>query len=888
MKNIKTKLFAIIAVIILFLVLSFSSGVELLTDFLWFQSLNLESVFMVKIITKLLLFLPVWLFFGSILAVYLKGFYASFFKHTDGNIPIISNKRLLKYTLFIGFSIGGLISLIVVNLLWMDYLKFVNAASFEQSDPLFNLNISFYMFALPLLKSILQILMIFVGALIVGIAVLEVMTYKNELPQSSDPANTFQYKDLNATFLFNLLKKIRWLALPFFILVGSLFYLHTYDLLYSTRGVAYGASYTDVTITLLAYRVYAVLALACGILTIVASYKNKLKMFIIGPLLLVSVAIIFFLTGEFVQKLVVEPDEISKESKYLSYSIEFTQEAFNLSKVALIEFPYTENLTLDVIEDNMETIRNIRINDERPLKQTFNQIQSIRLYYDFQDIDVDRYYLNGAYTQVFVSTRELDQFKLDNKAMTWLNQFLKYTHGYGIVMSPVNQVTEEGQPVLLFKNIPPVSATNLKINRPEIYFGEITNHYIIVNTDEKEFDYPSGSDNVETLYAGESGIALTGFNKLLFALRERSMKLFVSNNISDDSKIIIRRNIMERALAIAPFLTYDDDPYIVLNEEDGKLYWILDAYTVSSHYPYSQVFDFNGRDVNYIRNSVKVVIDAYEGSTDFYIYDTQDPVIQTYQSIYPDLFKEKDAFPTGLIAHTRYPKQYFDLQANVYQKYHVDNPVVFYNGEDVWDIATEKYMADVQTVQSNYVMFKIDELAEFALILPYTPKGKPNMTSLLVARNDGEHYGEIFLYRFPKDKTIQGPIMIESRIDQDSVISPQFTLWGQEGSTILRGNVIVVPIEDSLLYVEPIYIQSDNENSLPEMKRVIIAYADKIVMEQTLQAGLDRLFGKEVPVDTLEQTLRELLDKISEKFDMTQESLNELELLIQELEEKVK
>ena len=536
----------------------------------------------------------------------------------------------------------------------------------------------------------------------------------------------------------------------------------------------------------------------------------------------------------------------------------------------------------------METIRNIRINDERPLKQTFNQIQSIRLYYDFQDIDVDRYYLNGAYTQVFVSTRELDQFKLDNKAMTWLNQFLKYTHGYGIVMSPVNQVTEEGQPVLLFKNIPPVSATNLKINRPEIYFGEITNHYIIVNTDEKEFDYPSGSDNVETLYAGESGIALTGFNKLLFALRERSMKLFVSNNISDDSKIIIRRNIMERALAIAPFLTYDDDPYIVLNEEDGKLYWILDAYTVSSHYPYSQVFDFNGRDVNYIRNSVKVVIDAYEGSTDFYIYDTQDPLIQTYQSIYPDLFKEKDAFPTGLIAHTRYPKQYFDLQANVYQKYHVDNPVVFYNGEDVWDIATEKYMADVQTVQSNYVMFKIDELAEFALILPYTPKGKPNMTSLLVARNDGEHYGEIFLYRFPKDKTIQGPIMIESRIDQDSVISPQFTLWGQEGSTILRGNVIVVPIEDSLLYVEPIYIQSDNENSLPEMKRVIIAYADKIVMEQTLQAGLDRLFGKEVPVDTLEQTLRELLDKISEKFDMTQESLNELELLIQELEEKVK
>jgi hypothetical protein len=865
--------------------MSFSRGVGLLTDFLWFKSLNLESVFMVKILTKLILFLPVWLFFGSILTVYFKELYAHFIKHSDGNKPIISNKRLYKYTLFFGFSIGALLSFIVVNLLWMDYLKFANAASFEQSDPLFNLNISFYMFALPLLKAVLQILLLFVGVLIVGIAAAEVMTFKNT---ASDSIPMFQYKDLNATFLLELLKKVRWLALPFFILLGSMFYLHTYDLLYSTRGVAYGASYTDVTITLLAYRIYAVLALACGVLTLVASYKNKIKFFILGPLLLVTVAIVFFLTGEFVQKLIVEPDEISKESKYLSYNIEYTQEAFNLSKVALLEFPYTENLTLDVIENNAETIRNIRINDERPLKQTFNQIQSIRLYYDFQDIDVDRYYLDGAYTQVFVSARELDQYKLDNKAMTWLNQFLKYTHGYGIVMSPVNMVTEEGQPVLLFKNIPPVSSTNLSIDKPEIYFGEITNNYIVVNTDEKEFDYPSGSDNVETLYSGDSGIPLTSFNKLLFALREKSMKLFVSNNISEDSRIIIRRNIMQRVQVIAPFLTYDDDPYIVLNEDDGKLYWIIDAYTISSHYPYSQVFDFKGKDVNYIRNSVKVVIDAYEGDTDFYIYDDQDPIIQTYSFIYPKLFKSKEDFPSGLVAHTRYPKQYFDLQANAYQKYHVDNPVVFYNGEDVWDIATEKYMADVQTVQSNYVMFKIEDLAEFALILPYTPKGKPNMTSLLVARNDGEHYGEIFIYRFPKDKTIQGPIMIESRIDQDSVISPQFTLWGQEGSTILRGNVIVVPIENSLLYVEPIYIQSDNENSLPEMKRVIIAYADKIVMEQTLQAGLDRLFGKEVPVDTLEQTLRELLDKIGEKFDMTQESLNELELLIKALEEKVK
>jgi len=888
MKNIKTKWVIVSAIILIFLVLSLSSGVTFITDFLWFKSLSLQSVFMVKVITKLLLFLPIWVFFGTIMTFYLKGLYANTYKDTDGVKPIIPNKRLYKYTLLVGFSISALIGLVVVDLFWMDYLKFANAAPFNQVDPLFNLNISFYMFTLPLLKDVLQILIVFVSALLLVTLSLEVLSFKKTLISYSESTTDFLTNDQNVTFLATLLRKVKWLALPFFILLSALFYLHTYDLLYSTRGVAYGASYTDVNVTLLAYRIYALIALACGVLVLVAAYRNKIKIFVIGPLLLAATAVIFLIAGQFIQKLVVEPDEISKESTYLSYNIAFTQQAFNLANVDLREFPYEENLTLDVLDNNLETIRNIRINDERPLKQTFNQIQSIRLYYDFQDIDVDRYTINGKYTQVFVSTRELDQYKLDNKAMTWLNQFLKYTHGYGIVMSPVNQVTEEGQPVLLFKNIPPVSSTNLSIERPEIYFGEITNNYIIVNTDEKEFDYPSGSDNVETLYTGESGIALSGFNKVLFALKEKSMKLLVSNNISKESKIIIRRNILERVKTIAPFLTYDSDPYIVLNEEDGKLYWILDAYTVSMHYPYSQVFDFNGTEVNYIRNSVKVIIDAYEGTTDFYIYDANDPLIQTYQSIYPDLFKSKDKFPTGLIAHTRYPKEYFDLQANAYERYHVSNPVVFYNGEDVWDIATEKYMDNVQTVESNYVMFKIDERAEFALILPYTPKGKPNMTSLLVARNDDTHYGEMFLYRFPKDKTIQGPIMIESRIDQDSVISPQFTLWGQQGSTVLRGNVIVVPIENSLLYVEPIYIQSDNENSLPEMKRVIIAYADKIVMEQNLQTGLDRIFGKDIPVDTLEQTLRELLDKINEKFDMTQENLNELELLIQQLEKEVK
>ncbi|MBE0450116.1 MAG: UPF0182 family protein [Clostridia bacterium] len=885
MKNIKKHLIKLIIAIPLLLFILITPGVNIITDYLWFDSIDLSSVFMVRILTKLFIFIPLWIFFGGFLLLYLR--------HLNKSYTHLFNFNYKKLITPISIALGALIAFTVSGGIWLDYLKLVNLESFDQVDPIFGMDISFYFFVLPFVKEIIQILITFLGFVLIGTTFIELI-FSDQIKIADESLretpSEFVSRNLNKTFFIRLLSKTKYLVMLLFLLIGAHFFLKTYDLLYSDRGITFGAGYTDINVTLWAYRTYTLVAVLAAIATFFASKKKKFLYFASGPIAIIALTIIFSLTASFVQKLVVEPDEISKEREYLVNNIEFTQKAYNLNKVDLVEYPYEETLNYDKIQRNTETISNIRINDERPLNQTFNQIQSIRLYYDFYDIDIDRYYIDGEYTQVFISARELDQYKLDNKAMTWINQFLKYTHGYGIVMSPVNRVTNEGQPELLFKNIPPITTTDLVLNRPEIYFGEQTEKYIIVNTDEKEFDYPSGSDNVETMYSGDAGIRLGTMNKLLFSIKERSMKLLVSNNINSESKIIINRKILNRVNEIAPFLEYDTNPYIVLSGKDGKLYWIIDAYTTSKAYPYSQTFKFNGKALSYIRNSVKVVIDAYDGTTKFYIYDEDDPLIATYSNIYKDLFEPRSEFPDELVPHTRYPQDYFDLQSRVFMKYHVNNPVVFYNGEDVWDIATEKYMGDVQTIQSNYVMFKIEEKAEFALILPYTPKGKPNMTSLLVARNDEPNYGKVFLYRFPKDKTIQGPIMIESRIDQDSVISPQFTLWGQQGSSVLRGNVIVVPIENSLLYVEPIYIISDNKDSLPEMKRVILVYNDTFIMEQTLELGLKRLFGEidDTPTGAEAGSLEELLNDITKKFNLTKESLDELELLIKELEEKIK
>ena len=553
-------------------------------------------------------------------------------------------------------------------------------------------------------------------------------------------------------------------------------------------------------------------------------------------------------SSDLVEKFVVEPDQLSKETKYIEYSIKSTQEAYGLNKVKKVQFPADDELTIEDMKNNKEVIENIRINDQEPLIQVYNQLQGIRPYYSFNDVDVDRYVIDGAYRQVFLSARELDQSKLNDQAKTWVNQYLKYTHGYGVALSPVNKVTAQGQPEMIIKNIPPTTTTDMKIARPEIYFGEKTDEYVILNTDEKEFDYPSGSNNEETLYEGKAGIPLSFMNKILFSIREGTYKLLISNNINSDSKIVINRNILQRVYEVTPFIYYDPNAYLVINQDDGKLYWIIEGFTASNKYPYSQPTSkfVEGMDVNYLRNSVKVTIDAYDGTTNFYITDDSDPIINTYDKIFTDLFKPIIDMPKGIKDHVRYSQAYFDIQSDMYRLYHIENPTVFFGREDYWDISNEKYMDHgEEPVGSSYVMFKLpdEEKVEFLLTTQYSPQNKDNMIAMLAARNDGDNYGELVLYEFPKTKSIPGPNMIETKIDQDPVISPQLTLWSQVGSSVLRGNTLVIPIENSLLYVEPIYLKSDTKSNFPEMKMVVVSFADKIIMESTLEKALERIFG---------------------------------------------
>lgn len=894
----------LLVTVLIILAIGLRAIVNFITDFQWFGKNEFLSTFLTRVVTELGILIPLWILAGLGLHAYIKKLKQKYYVQAHIEYDKQADRGIeLGAAIFSGVF-SGVMAWVIADSIWLKLRMFLNATRFDGADPIFGKNIDFYMFKLPLYQQLLSI-GIFVTILVIGITlgflfVMLTLRAPSEgsiyyINESKRRNNLISIATARKKELFNsALRKIAFLGMAVFLMVSAKYFLQIYELMYSTSGVAYGASYTDIHVTLIAYRVVAVISLASAFTVAYGLLKGQFKLAASGPVLMIGVSIVFGIVGYVVQQLIVEPDEIEKEKEYLVYNIEHTQKAFALDDVKVSEFPVEQSIVRQDLSDNSATIGNIRINDARPLKETYNQIQGIRLYYSFNDIDLDRYKINGEYKQVFISPREMDQNKLPDQAKTWINMHLKYTHGYGIVMSPVNAVTEEGQPQLIFKNVPPVTSTALVIKRPELYFGELTNDYIIVNTDESEFDYPSGSDNVTTRYEGKAGIELGGINKLLYAYRERSMKLLVSTVVNSDSRIIFYRNIMERVNRIAPFLEYDQNPYLVLNQADGKLYWIIDAYTTSQYYPYSQPFELNQKQINYIRNSVKVVIDAYEGTTKFYIFDENDPVVQTYSKIFTDLFTSKSKLTPGLLEHIRYPQDYFDIQSEVYRSYHVDNPVVFYNGEDIWDKANEKYMESVQRIESNYVMFKLadSEIQEFALMLPYTPREKPNMTSLLVARSDGENYGKLYMYKFPKDKTIQGPLMIESRIDQDSVISPQFTLWGQKGSTVLRGNVIVVPIEKSLIYVEPIYIKADNPNSLPEMKRVIVAYENKIVMEETLDKALSRIFGEEeitepsetIPVEEgMEPEVKSLLDEINRLFNENKDNMDEIERLIDQL-----
>ncbi|MDD6042759.1 MAG: UPF0182 family protein [Eubacteriaceae bacterium] len=893
-----------ISMVLLILVLilgAFLLLINFITDWLWFKEVGYVSVFFTKLFTELKFGIPVFVVLTLLIYMYLKLLKKGYFKKITST-EATDMKKLNRLTWLISIVSGAVASFYAITTLWFNILQFTNSTDFDVTDPIFNLDISFYVFKLEFLKQLNEM---FLGAVIL-VVLITVVYYtilltmhspdffrEEEVPEAeayddgeeryTGGSNPFQgmggnmgdnmskmfgsfgkasqhkqrpkrkqFDDSNFTQLLHIASgQLTVLGIIFFVMIAINFLLKQFDLLHAHTGAVYGAGFTDVNITLWVYRILMVLALVGAVTVTHHVRKKEFRKILRIPAIMIVIGAVGIGASLLVQSFIVAPDEINKESKYLERNIEYTQYAYQLDDVSVKSFAADNKLSGKDIKENSETIKNIRINDYEPVNTFYNQTQSIRKYYKFNDVDVDRYMINGKYTQTYLAAREIDEGKIQD---TWLNRHLKYTHGYGVALSRVDQVTSSGQPDVLIGNIPPESTIDeIQIDRPEIYFGELSNDYIMVNTSEDEFDYPDGDSNKYTQYEGNAGIKLNLLNKVMFSIREGSLKILVSSNLKSDSKIIINRNVMQRVRKIMPYLSYEGDPYTVV--ADGKIYWMVDAYTTSSYYPYSEPYTGEMGGTNYIRNSVKVVVDAYNGDVNFYIVDEKDPIANTFQKIYPKLFKSADKMPEELRAHIRYPNTLFNIQAGVYGRYHMNDVKVFYQNEDVWDISNEIYGTEQKLMESNYYIVKLpgEKEAEFINSVPFTPQSKQNMTALMVARNDGEHYGELILYTLPKSKTVYGPMQIEAQINQNTEISKDFSLWSQQGTTYKRGNLFVIPIESSLLYVEPIYLEAAN-SAIPEVKRVIVAYNDKIAYEPTLSKALESLFGSDTGMGDDEST----------------------------------
>lgn len=891
---IKGKGYIILIAVLLLIIAFFSNISSYLIDYQWFSEVGYKEVFFKKLFTQFQIFIPSFLVLFALLYVYMNSINKYSIKNSG--IVLSSSEKKVRSRVFLFTSLGFslLFSLIFVSEIWYDLLIFLNRTPFGLNDPIFNKDIGFYMFTIPFLYKIYNSIFILIFAVALITFLLGMFNFfTTKIPEEPIDTNVKTIrssKDIYRRIINTASKQLLILAGLFFITLAFGFYLRIYELLYSPSGVAFGASYTDMVVRLPSYYLYMGICIITAVILIIPRRRKSVKLALFGPLLLVAVMVVSGIASVVVQNMIVAPNEIVKEEKYLQNNIDYTRYAYNLNKVQINEFAVKQDLTREDIEENSVTISNIPINDYRPALDIYNQIQGLKNYYQFNDIDIDRYTINGVYRQVFLSARELNSANIpkqtDAQGASWINRYLKYTHGYGIAMSPVNEVTSSGQPSLLIRDMPVVSNADIRVDVPQIYFGELTKDFAIVNSREKEFDYPASNTNIETEYNGTGGIRLSLFNRLLFAVREGKLNFLLSQDITSQSRILINRKIDARVQKIAPFLAYDEDPYIVI--DNGRLYWIIDAYTISSSYPYSEPIN-NQTTTNYIKNSVKVVIDAYNGDTDFYISDTEDPIIRVYSNIFKTLFKPLSSMPEGLRMHIRYPQTLFDIQADIFRKYHMESAREFYNKSDVWDISTQIYGAgtiekNVQTVESSYLIMNLpeSEKEEFLLMVPYTPQGKNNMISWLAVKNDGNNYGEMILYSFPSGKIIEGPMQVEGIISQDTIIGPQLNLLATGGnSQVVRGNMLIIPIKESVLYVEPIYVRAINANALPEQKKVVVYFKNQVVMEDTLDIALGKVFPpkeektqkhetSQIPTDTMDATLEELIGKANSVFEEAQ------------------
>lgn len=855
------------------------------TDWLWFGEVGYRRVFWVPLLSRIGVTVVVG---GTLFALFIVNLRPLLRRPPLDDIIDLEPrgrggrefKRVIRRPWFGGIVIAVLaliafLSGLAASTQWPMFQQFVHAQPFGVTDPIFDRDVGFFVFRLPVYQ--------FVESWLFGWLVLIFL--------AAAAAYYLRYAPMMLRGVWSLPAQVRahlsLLAGAIVLVRGWGFWLDAFSIEYSQRGAIVGAGYTDVRAVLPALRLLTVLFVVCAALLFINVRRRTLRP-AVGVILVIALAWVIGLgvVPRFVQQFRVSPNELTVETPYIRYGIASTLRAYGLDRVREQGFS-AEPVTAELVSRNRPTVDNVRLWDYRPLLSAYRQLQTLRPYYLFGDVDIDRYRIAGVQRQVMLSARELDPGRLAPQARTWVNEHLVFTHGYGLVMSPVNRASEEGMPEFFLKDIPPVGAAGLRVSQPHIYFGEHTGRYVIVNTRVQELDYPRGDENVYTSYAGRGGIPLTRLRRLAFAYRFGDMRLLLSSDVTSSSRLMFAREITTRVRRLAPFLSYDRDPYVVL--AGGRLKWVIDAYTTSNRYPYATpIASTEGpaadTGINYIRNSVKVIIDAYDGTADFYVVDPADPLARSFASIFPELFKPASQMPAELVAHLRYPVDLFEIQARMYATFHMKDPRVFYNREDVWAVPTELFGNETVLVEPYYVTMRLanDPRPEFILILPFVPAGRDNLIAWMAARNDGPRYGELVVYRFPKDRLAFGPMQVEARINQDPVISQQLTLWNQEGSRVIRGNLLVIPMEDALMYVEPLFLQAER-SQLPELKRVIVASGPRIVMDETLDGAIARLLGRAPPAQPSPgappapgpSTRDELIAQALESYDRAEQLLRQ-------------
>ncbi|MEQ1692600.1 MAG: UPF0182 family protein [Gemmatimonas sp.] len=826
----------VIALLALLALVVIPMSTGLLVDLWWFREIGFEVLFTRTLLSRVALFVSVAVLAGGLLHLNLS-------LAKRGVIPDSVGIRLRTgqgdMTIDIGARLGRLARPIAVvvglffglgaSAIWDVVLLAVNQTAFGTNDPIFGRDIAYYVFTLPALSAILGVLAsLAVLTLLMTVVVYFVRGDIVVLPQRLriEPSAGRHLSVILATI--------------FAIWASQLWFVDSANLLFSNTGPLVGASYTDLHATLPALRIAAVTGLVAAIVIAVGGFRGQLGLYAglaIAGYVGVS-AVGRFLVPTVIQKFVVAPTELTREEPYLAHHLEATRRAWGIDQVEVRDIGAEANLTLESIRANAPTVDNVRLWDREPLLRTFSQIQEIRTYYDFVSVDDDRYWIDGRYRQVLLAPRELNSASLPTR--TFINEHLTFTHGMGLTLSPVNQVTTEGLPVLFVKDLPPSTTGSLRVTRPQIYFGELTDQFVFVNTKQKEFDYPAGDQNIYRTYDGTGGVPVGNLvRRLILAAQFGSSKILLSGDIGPESRILYNRNIVERAQKAFPFLKFDRDPYIVI-AENGSLQWILDAYTISGRYPYA----FRAADgITYMRNSVKIIIDAHDGTVTPYVSDPNDPLIKTWAKVFPGVFEPLDKMPADLRTHLRYPDDLFRAQTSRYVTYHMNTPATFYNREDEWQIPVVSRNDQAVPFMRHIVMRLPDEKdAEFIYMAPFTPRGKDNLAAWMVARNDGAAYGKLRVYRFPRQSLVFGPRQIENRINQDTDIARQVSLWDQRGSQVIRGDLLVIPIDKALLYVQPMYLQAEG-GQIPELKRVVVAYQNQVIMRETLDAALSDMFG---------------------------------------------